>query len=73
MAYVGPVHPLGIMYWEGKGVPKNFVLAHMWLNLAATQGDELAIIERDFLEKEMTPDQIAGAQRLAREWTATGK
>jgi len=45
----------------------------MWLTLAAAQGSEKAADLRDFLEEEMTLDQLAKAQRLAREWKPTGK
>jgi hypothetical protein len=50
----------------------DFVLAHMWFNLAAAQGyqDALssAVKSRDYLASQMTPAQIAEAQKLAREW-----
>jgi uncharacterized protein len=59
---------LGFMYLGGDGVPQDYVLAHMWLNLAAARGDKGASEVRASLAKEMTPDQIAEAQKLAREW-----
>jgi len=65
---------LGAMYSTGHGVPQDFVLAHMWFNLAAAQGDtgddtgHLAALERDAVSQKMTPEQIAEAQRMAREW-----
>ena len=59
---------LGILYAEGAGVPQNYVLAHKWFNLAAVEGDKKSEKTRNFVEKLMTPDQIAEAQRLAREW-----
>ena len=59
---------LGVMYAEGKGVPQDHVLAHMWFNLSAAQGNEKARKDRDNVAKVMTPDQLAEAQRLAREW-----
>ena len=59
---------LGGMYREGEGVTKDYVLAHMWYNLAATQGNEFGKLTRDLIAQSMTPDQIAEAQRLAREW-----
>jgi len=60
---------LGEMYAEGTGVPKDLVLAYMWCNLAAADTfGEVAKMIRDRLEKQMTPDQIAEAQRLSREW-----
>lgn len=59
---------IAIMYDEGQGVPQNFVQAHKWYNLAATNGDKPAAELRDALANQMTPAQIAEAQKLAREW-----
>jgi len=42
----------------------------MWYNLAAAQNPELATKWRNALAKKMTNEQIAEAQRLAREWLA---
>jgi hypothetical protein len=39
--------------------------------LAAAQGNEDAAKARDELAAKMAPDQIAQAQRLAREWKPT--
>ena len=39
-------------------------------NLAAMQGYEKAQKGRDSLARKMTPDQIAEAQHMAREWMA---
>ncbi len=64
---------LGRMYHEGEGVPQDDVQAHLWANLAAAQGNELARINRDRLTEQMTPVQLAEAQRLAREWKAKSK
>jgi TPR repeat protein len=58
---------LGPMYQLGRGVPHDEILALMWYHLAAAQGDDYAKEARD----ELTPDQIAEAQRLAREWKPT--
>jgi len=54
------------------GIPQNYVLAHMWLNLAASTGDEKAKSLRDIISKKMTPQQLTEAQRLAREWKPKG-
>lgn len=59
----------GIMYEEGKGVPQDFVLAHKWYNLGGANGLKASAHLRDVLEKKMTPNQIAEAQQLAREWS----
>lgn len=61
-------YDLGIMCQKGQGVPQDFAQAHMWFNLAAAQGSANAAMNRDQIAKLMTPEQIAEAQRLAREW-----
>jgi TPR repeat protein len=63
---------LGKNYRDGEGVPRNYVLAYMWYSLAAASPIGIgydAPGSRDRLAARMTPDQIAEAQRLAREWT----
>jgi uncharacterized protein len=62
---------LGAMYADGKGVPQDYVLAHMWFNLAAAGGNKNAVKGRDMVATQMTPAQIAEAQKLAREWKPT--
>ena len=62
---------LGNMYARGEGVPTDFVLSYMWLNLSAAQGEQLARGNRDMLVEQMTREQIAEAQRLSREWIET--
>ena len=59
---------LGRVYAYGRGVKRDYVRAHMWTNLAAIGGDERAVAARTFLASQMSPAQIAEAQRLAREW-----
>ena len=56
---------LGLMYDIGYGVPQDFVQAHMWYEIA---GVDVAISYRDVVAREMTPAQVAEAQKLAREW-----
>lgn len=59
---------LGAMYEKGFGVPADFVLAHMWFNLARAQGLAAARDRMEALETKMTGEQIAEAQRRARQW-----
>jgi hypothetical protein len=59
---------LGGLYADGSGVPQDYIEAHMWLNLAVANGYAEGIKERDFVARQMTPEQIAEAQRRAREW-----
>ena len=61
---------LGAMYLAGRGVVQDYVRAHMWLNLAAVSGSELDRDYRDEVAREMTPQQIGEAQKLARECQA---
>ena len=71
---------LGLMYNKGQGVAQDYVLAYMWINLAAARmppgGEntrENAVKARDGIAAKMTPEQIAEAQRLAREWKPGAK
>ena len=63
------------MYHIGRGVPQDHVTAHMWANLAASQSTGFLIKEmvtfRDLVARGLTPEQLAEAQRRAREWTPT--
>ena len=65
---------LSLMYWTGTGVSQDPLMAHKWISLADSSmtftGDRANLIAkmRDALANELTPDQIAEAQRLAREW-----
>jgi TPR repeat protein len=60
---------LGVAYHNGNGVPRDEVEEYKWFNLAAAQGDKTAKKNLLSLEAIMTPDQIAEAQRLSREFT----
>lgn len=67
---------LGLSYAKGEGGEPDNVRAHMWFNLAAahfpasdTRDRNTAAKERDFVAAKMTPQQIAEALRLAREWS----
>lgn len=61
---------LGQSYERGDDVLQDFVIAHMWYNLAAAQGHEDATAARDGLAKRMTPEQMARAQEMARQRSA---
>ena len=58
---------LGYMYANGKGVPQDYIRAHMWYNFAASSGHKNATKNRDIVAKNMTPADISTAQKLARE------
>ena len=61
---------LGVIYEFGLSVPQDIVQAHMWFDLAVEHGDERAKINRAIAASQMTPAQIAEAQRMAHEWMA---
>ena len=64
---------LGLLYSTGQGgAPLDYVSAHMLFNLAAMRGSVEAKIYRKELAGEMASDQVAEAQRQAREWLAHG-
>ncbi|NHK27389.1 hypothetical protein FF098_005680 [Parvularcula flava] len=46
----------------------DIVKAHKWFNLSAMKGNPDARFYRKELLLEMTTDQVAEAQRMAREW-----
>jgi uncharacterized protein len=58
---------LGAMYASGNVVPKDYVYAYMWGNLAASNGYKTGGKFRDAVAKKMTPADISTAQKLARE------
>jgi uncharacterized protein len=49
-------------------VPRDLVEAHKWFNLAAMGGDVRAREYRGEISREMSPAEIAEAQRQARNW-----
>ena len=61
---------LGVMYEIGKGVVQDYTRAHMWFSLASAVGNKNAVKGRDLVAAKMTPQQIAEAQKLARECQA---
>ena len=64
---------MGLLYSTGQGgAPLDYVSAHMLFNLAAMRGSLEAKVYRKELSQEMASDQVAEAQRQAREWLATG-
>lgn len=52
----------------GLGEETDLVTAHKWFNLAALGGNAVAREYRQQLTLEMSPREIAEAQRQAREW-----
>ena len=57
---------LGVRYRNGEGVDANDVEAYAWFNLASKKHKNAGEI-RDKLEKEMSPQQVADAQKRTKE------
>ncbi len=53
---------IGGVYAERKGVPQEYVSAHIWYNLAPTNGKADAAFGRDALAAKMTPEYVSEAQ-----------
>ena len=64
---------MGLMYSTGQGgAPLDYVSAHMLFNLAALRGSMEAKVYRKELSGEMASEEVAEAQRQARQWLAQG-
>lgn len=64
---------MGMLYSTGQGgAPLDYVSAHMLFNLAAMRGSLEAKVYRKELSQEMASEDVAEAQRQARQWLAHG-
>ena len=61
---------LGVMYYKGKGIPQDYILAYMSFNLAASpfpasekKNRESTVKNPDLVASMITPAQYAEAQR----------
>ena len=61
-------YELGLRYSVGSSVPADLVAAHKWFNIAALKGCKEAIRWRQEIAVNMSPAEIAAAQRAARDW-----
>ena len=59
-------YQLGIKYSVGGDVAADLVAAHKWFNLAAMKGSRDAIQLRQEIAANMSPAEIAAAQRAAK-------
>jgi TPR repeat protein len=57
---------LGVCSVRGDGVPKDYVESYKWMLLAAGQGDKNAKENATILENNMSREEIAEGQKLAR-------
>jgi hypothetical protein len=64
--HAGAQSGIGWYYEVGLGVAIDLVQAHMWYALSAAGGDPDAALSLPEVEKKMSADEVAEAQRLAR-------
>jgi len=64
---------LGVIYIEGRSGPQDDVMAHMWLNVAASrsQGEEReqAVGNSDIIAARLTREQIAETRGGPKAWS----
>ncbi len=61
---------LGVMCFLEQGFTRNYPLSHMWICISALNGNTDSLELKDLIAKQMTPEQIAEAERLTQEWLA---
>ena len=64
---------LGVMYLRGYGALQDFIMSHFWFNLAASKGYKKARFHLAKLTNSMSADQVAEAQRMARDWVRASR
>lgn len=64
---------LAKMYAVGFGAPQDYVQAYKWYNIATMLDDQDAEFERDELATQMSPEQLAKAEQLAKNWVSKFK
>ena len=57
-----------LLYAQGRGVPRDRLMAYFWLLLASAQLPALASRPRDEIASYLSPTQCAVAQVAARTW-----
>lgn len=72
--HAGALIKLGALHAEGRGVPRDDVLAHMWFNIAAARASgmeaRVADTQREMIAYRLSPEGVRTAQGLARGWLA---
>ena len=59
---------LGTLYGAGVGLPQDDAESYAWFSVAAGQGNDAAIANRDLAASRMTPEALGAAQQLAQSY-----
>ena len=70
-------HRLGYLYAMGDGVARDYVAAYAWLNMAVSKlpagmEHDRAVENREMVARQMRPEEIIEAHRLAGLWAEPG-
>ena len=63
---------LGVMYYSGNGVLQDTIAAHMWLNIAAANGNKKAAKNRDIVAGKLSSSGVEEAQKRAKRCMSSG-
>lgn len=55
---------------SGKGRSQDIVQAYFWFYVSASRGNDSSVYSLNELQKQLLPQQMENAQRMAREWLA---
>jgi TPR repeat protein len=64
-------YALGFCYWKGWGVSQDYVEAYKWFKITTDKGGSGSLACKGYLPRlaaQMTPEQIALAERLSRDF-----
>ena len=65
----GASSKIGLMYrWGHEPYPEDQVQAYKWYSIAAREGHSPSASSLAWIERNMTPDEVLKAERLAAEW-----
>jgi len=62
---------IGFHYAKGWGVIRDLTKAYMWFTLAAREGNDEALENRDSIAHTLSDTQIASAEAMAARWLET--
>lgn len=62
---------LGMSYAQGDHKPQNFIKSYAWLNLACSNGIEIAFQSREKISNKIAHNEIIEGQKLAEEFQLT--
>ena len=53
------------MYYDGEGVPENYLAAYVWYSVSAAKGNQIAKNNIEIVKNVLTNEQLVQGQVLA--------